>query len=396
MRAGLFLHALSRDHDVSLLLLPVAGPAPAEWSRFVSERTVERACLDLRGQEDPEFTRAVDSGRVAALRSYPRPALSRFASDEVAQKARRTFPQRSWGVLHVMGLYLAPLAAPFGGIGTAVLDLNDDEVETRRRIASLHARSGRTASMVLEAAEADKYRALEHAWAGRFDHLLVCSERDRATIAGRTGHPAVHAVDNAAPSLERTTAASPRTEEALRVLFVGTLGYLPNVDAVITLCHDVLPRLRARLQRDVVVDVVGSGPPPAVMGLGRLPGVAVHADVPRVAPFYAGAHAAVVPIRAGGGTRVKILEAFAHGVPVVSTTMGTEGLAVEPGRHLLVADDVDGLADACAKVLTQPALAARLRAAALELVANRYDAKLVSETIRTLFRDFAAPGRAGE
>ena len=390
MRAWLFLDALGRDHDVSLLVVPVAGPATAGWPPFVLERTVERVCLDLRGREDPELVRAAASGRVGALRAYPRPALCRFATGRVREEARRALSPGTFDVVHVLRLYLAPFVACAGGVAAAVLDLDDDEVETRRRLATLHARLGQAAPMALEAAEADKYRALEAEWLPRFDRLLVCSERDRAAVAARSGHPAVVAAPNGVRRPEPSPVAAAPADGMLRVLFVGSLGYAPNVDAATILCRHVLPRLRARLGRDVAVDVVGSQPPPGVVELGRIPGVTVHPDVPQVAPFYARAHAAVLPIRAGGGTRLKVLEAFAHGVPVVSTTIGAEGLAVEPGRHLLVADDPDALAAATANVLEDAALGTRLRAAALALIATRYDATLVADGIQALFRELAA------
>ena len=396
MRAGLFLDALAHEHDVSLLVLPVTGLAPAAWPPFVTERTVARACVDLR--EDPVYISAIDSGQVAALRSYPRPFLCRFSLDVRGPDAPRALAGQSFDIVHVLGLYLAPLAAALTGARPAdartVLDLNDDEVETHRRLGSLYARVGQTALMVVEAAEADKYRALEAEWLPRFDRLLLCSERDRAAVAARTGHPAVHAIANGVrpPGAMEPVAAAPAGHA--RVLFVGSLDYFPNVDAVTLLCRDVLPRLRTRLSHEILVDVVGRRPPPAVLELGGIPGVTVHADVPAVTPFYARADVAVLPIRAGGGTRLKILEAFAHGVPVVSTAIGAEGLEVEPGRELLIADEPEDLAGACAAVLAQPSLAARLRTEARRLVAARYDAAVVGESIRTLFRELVATRRA--
>jgi glycosyltransferase involved in cell wall biosynthesis len=91
--------------------------------------------------------------------------------------------------------------------------------------------------------------------------------------------------------------------------------------------------------------------------------------------------------RAGGGARIKLLEGFAHGAPVVPTAAGVEGLDVEPGRHLLIADDADGLAEACRRLAAEPALAGRLRAEARRLVAARYDAGRVITAIRALVRD---------
>ena len=171
--------------------------------------------------------------------------------------------------------------------------------------------------------------------APRFDHLLVCSEGDRADVTARTGHPAVHVVPNGVRLPDEASMPSmPGPGGAFRVLFVGSLGYFPNVDAATVLCRDVLPRVRAaRLQGEVAVDVVGSQPTPAVVGLGRIHGVTVHADPPHVAPFYARAHVAVLPIRAGGGTRLKILEALLDPGAGCFTAIGVEGIVVEPGRR---------------------------------------------------------------
>ena len=98
----------------------------------------------------------------------------------------------------------------------------------------------------------------------------------------------------------------------------------------------------------------------------------------------------VVPLRYGSGTRVKILESFAHRVPVVSTTLGAEGLEVEDGRHLLVADDADAFAAATVRLLRDPALRVRLTEAAEALYLDRYDGRLVDEAVRALVEDVAA------
>ena len=392
MRAGLFLDALAADHEVTLLVVPVSGPPADAWPSFVLSRTARRVCLDLAGREDPAFPAAAAAGgarQVAGLRAYPRPLLSRFAIAATVQAAQRTLGGAAFDAVQVLRLYLAPFLDAATGWARAVLDLDDDEVETRRRIAALHAARGEAALMTLEAAEADKYRDLECAWLGRFDGVLVCSEQDRAAVVARTGHARVDAIPNGVRRVEPATArrgpADPE-DGAFRLLFVGTLGYFPNVDAATTLCRDVLPRLRARSRREVAVDLVGARPAPAIAELAKLDGVEVHADVARVAPFYERAGAAVAPLRAGGGTRIKLLEAFAQGVPVVSTSLGAEGLDVEPGRHLLIADDPDGLADGCRRLMEEPTVRDRLRGEALRLVAARYDAGRVIEAIRALLR----------
>jgi glycosyltransferase involved in cell wall biosynthesis len=137
-----------------------------------------------------------------------------------------------------------------------------------------------------------------------------------------------------------------RDAEPLRLLFVGAGNYRPNERGLAWFIGHVLPRVRERVP--TVLDVVGSPPDRPV----RSQGVVYSGPVPSVRPAYEKAHAAIVPVFEGSGTRLKVVEAMAHGRPVVSTTLGAEGLPVEPGRHYLGADDADGFADALVRLAT--------------------------------------------
>ena len=389
MRAGLFLGALAADFEVSLLVVAVAGPPPTTWPSFVTARTARRECVALDGRADPAFDAArslPDAGpRLAALRAYPRPALCRFATaDNVASAAHR-WAGRRFDAVHVMRLYLAPFAAPFlDGAAPrprAVLDLDDDEAATRRGLAALHAARGEWGAATLEAAEADKYAAFEPEWLARFDRVLVCHDLDRAALGERAPAVECRVIPNGIRLPDAPPAARSR-DGVFRLLFVGTLGYLPNVAAADVLCREVLPLL-ARGGGDVAVDLVGRAPAPEVRRLAEeRPAVRLCADVPDVAPFYAAADAVVAPLRAGGGTRIKLLEAFARGVPIVTTRLGALGLDVTDGVHLLLAETPEDIAAACRRLRDDPALGDRLRAEAARLVAERYEASLVEGRIR--------------
>ncbi len=105
----------------------------------------------------------------------------------------------------------------------------------------------------------------------------------------------------------------------MRLLFVGTLGYFPNADAARFLCRDIVPALRRLSGHAIVVDLAGAGDTTGLRDIAQMPEVTLLGYVEDLAPLYAAADIAVAPLRAGGGTRIKILEAFAHGVPVVAT-----------------------------------------------------------------------------
>lgn len=157
------------------------------------------------------------------------------------------------------------------------------------------------------------------------------------------------------------------------ILFLGDLNYAPNADGLAWLRAEVLPRIAKEL--GVVVRVVGRGPIPAgddIVAVGPVPDLATEWS--RVA-------AIVVPLRAGGGTRLKALDAFAAGVPVVGTSLGVGGLGAEPDSHFLVGDDAESLAAALTRVVTQPATRERLAAAAHTLVKQDFAWEIVQRKL---------------
>jgi glycosyltransferase involved in cell wall biosynthesis len=261
--------------------------------------------------------------------------------------------------VHVFRLPLLPLA---GQLGASVsLDLDDVESDTLGAIAELAAQQG-------DHGLAFGYRALAQA-AGRFEarwlptvaRLGVCSHEDRARIQARFPHARVVVVPNVYRAHEPRARPDDR---ALRMLFVGALGYYPNVDAVRFAVDALLPRLRARSSQPLELHVVGRGLTRSLRReLARVPELHLHGDVSALGPLYARSHVALCPVRAGGGTRIKILEAFAHGVPVVATRAGAAGLEVAHGRELYLADEPDAFAEGVgACVADSEALVARARA----------------------------------
>jgi sugar transferase (PEP-CTERM/EpsH1 system associated) len=191
----------------------------------------------------------------------------------------------------------------------------------------------------------------------------VGTSASAAASAGASDGVPVHVVPNGVDTCE----IQPRPQRAAsrRLLFVGTMGYAPNADAACWFCEDVLPRLRQGFPT-IAVDIVGRGPTPAVRALANTSGVRVTGGVDDLAPFYDEAAVVIVPLRAGGGTRLKILEAMAWGRAVVSTRAGCEGLDVIGGEHLLIADDPETFAACVATLLedvsTRESIAARARA----------------------------------
>jgi glycosyltransferase involved in cell wall biosynthesis len=162
------------------------------------------------------------------------------------------------------------------------------------------------------------------------------------------------------------------TRDARRLVYSGSPTYAPNRDAVAFFAADILPRIRARIP-DAWLAVTGKTEGASLDGLTTTPGIAFTGWLPDIRAYVAASRVCVVPLRQGGGTRLKILEAMALGTPVVATTKGAEGLDLTSGEDILIADDPEAFTDATVRLLADDALHARIAAHARATVAARYD-----------------------
>lgn len=223
-----------------------------------------------------------------------------------------------------------------------------------------------------------------------FDLVVAVSEKDRAYFEDAYGWPNVRAIDTGVDTTYFQPASTPGIPG--RVLFLGSLDWMPNQQGVTFFVQHVWPAIRARHPR-ATFQIVGRHPSRDVRKLHGLDGIEVVGTVPDVRPYLAEAEVVVVPLLVGGGTRLKIFEAMAAGKAVVSTTIGCEGLPVEPGKHLLVADEPAELAGAVGALLDSPASRATLTGAALALVVEKYGAETVARQFEALCQQASQENR---
>jgi glycosyltransferase involved in cell wall biosynthesis len=171
------------------------------------------------------------------------------------------------------------------------------------------------------------------------------------------------------------------------LVFVGAMDWLPNIDGAIWFMQEVFPLIRSA-RPTTTITFAGRNPSPEIRGLSE---VHVTGTVPDVRPYLWGASVSIVPLRIGGGTRLKIYEAMAAGVPVVSTRVGAEGLAVTDGRDIRLADDAQGFARNVLQLLGDAADRSAMADAARELVASRFSWESVTER----FEQILEASRAG-
>lgn len=180
-------------------------------------------------------------------------------------------------------------------------------------------------------------------------------------------------------------AVAEREPDAQTILSIGTMSWLPNIDAVQWFVGEILPLLRAK-RPGTRVCVVGSNPAKTVVALGkRDPGVVVTGTVPDVRPYAKECGVFVVPLRSGSGVRVKILNALAMGLPVVSTAVGAEGIAVTHGENILIADTPQSFADAVCRVLNDRALADHIGANGRALIERMYTWDAVGARLHAVY-----------
>lgn len=216
----------------------------------------------------------------------------------------------------------------------------------------------------------DYERALDQ----RCDVLWSCSaldlERYRQLGIRRPASGVVpNGVDTqATPFLE----SKPKSERP-QVLFTGTLCYEPNVNGIFWFHREVWPILKA-LVPQVRWQIIGRAPTPPIRNLAdQDQSIDLAADVPSVQPYLEQADVGICPLFSGSGTRLKILEAFSAGLPMVSTRLGAEGIDAVPGEDILIADDPAGFASAIARLLQNPGEAERIRQSARRLAVKLYD-----------------------
>jgi glycosyltransferase involved in cell wall biosynthesis len=192
--------------------------------------------------------------------------------------------------------------------------------------------------------------------------------------AARAAVPAAASGAAAAAALPAVPATAPSAAPPGRahLVFTGSMDWLPNEDGMTYFCREILPRIR-QAEPDATVAIIGRSPTPAVKKLGEIPGVEVTGRVDDVRPHIARGAVYIVPLRIGGGTRLKIFEAMAMGKAVVSTTVGAEGLPVTPTRDIVLADEPARFAQAVVHLIRDPQTRRGIEAAARRLVVEKYD-----------------------
>jgi glycosyltransferase involved in cell wall biosynthesis len=386
MRQGMFLEALSRVFDTHLVVVPVAGGFQNPQT-LPDELGAHTTLIPVAGRQDSHFSllaRLADPvARVAAFRSYGRSSLAAHLSVPVLTELGAAAGQGTYDLVHVGRSYLADALSVASGT-RATMDLDEDEWTSYREVG-VTLRNGDPAGAAWAEAEATAMSSLIERSASGVARHFISSELDAEWIGRRHPGLPLEVVENAVV----VPGQHDRRDDGGTLLFLGAFGYTPNVDAARWLVQDIWPIVRRRAERPARLVLIGRDPD-RVDDLGTHPGVELRGAVPDVADAYAAATLFVAPLRAGAGTRMKLLEAAAHRVPIVTTSLGARGLPLVAGHDVLIADDVDGFAAAILDALQNREASGARAGAAHAIVWGRYDRAQAVERLACRLHDIVA------
>lgn len=362
------------------------GPAPAEVD------SVKEFCrrVVLFRLDKPWRTRA---RLQRALASLPR-SVDYFHTADSLQQASRHLATGDYDLVIADEICMTPYAELAPDLPRMVL---------RQKVDHIHYQEMARArpwglDKALDFLEAMKLRRYERAKMPLYHAFVACIEYDAMVIGRDAPSAAPLVIPNGADLSTFVPAGRPKAQTPT-LLYVGAMHYYPNADAVSFFFETMYERIRQAVP-EVKVRIVGHAPPPEIQGLAHLSGVEVTGSVTDVRPSYEEATVFIVPLRLGGGTRLKIVEAMAMGLPVVSTTVGAEGLSVHPGEDVLIADDPASFVKSVLRLLADAELRQRIATSAQGL-ARHYDwnelckpyVRLAEELVRQRRQDeCASPG----
>ena len=358
LRSASLLQYLSRRYETDIIVFRephAADPAAELPPGLVRGATV----LDLAANGRGLAARALrNAGRL--LRQTP-PLVDRFAGFGAA--VEQAVAGRHYDIGVIEHFWCAPYLAQIAPVcARTVLNLHNVESVLHQRCATVAAGAiGYAHAVFREAA-----LGLEREWLPRFSSVLAASAEDADQVRRIAPQARVAVYPNAIPLVPLPTVAAGES-----IVFSGNMEYHPNVDAVRFFRLEVWPLLRER-HPNLVWRLVGKNPHAVAAFTRGDPRIDVAGPVPDAVSEIARSRVAIVPLRTGSGTRLKILEAWAGGVPVVSTRLGAEGLPARDGEHLLLADSSADLSAAVTRLLTCPDLSRTLGAAGRRLLEKEF------------------------
>jgi len=373
---------LARRHNLTAAML-----IDDEFDADECRRAMQAYCRDVVMVENP-YGRPGLAKRLLQLRS-----LGSTRSFERLRVTLPTLQQSLDGILRgrrfdvvnlefpYLGHYALRQAPPGAKPPVVVVDSH----EIAHDLARQFARTGGSVGRRLYAGA--NWRKLRREELGTYRHadgVYLCSAADQRRLLDEAPGLRTAVVPNAADVEHYQPRPTDPPPDGRTIVYFGLLSTVPNIDAVLHFAQDIWPRIVAA-NPQARLKIIGGRPPPSLQALAG-PGIELTGFVPDLRPHLASAAAVVVPLRLGGGTRLKIVEAMAMGKAIVSTTLGAEGIEAVESRDILIEDETAPFADAVIRLLAEPELAARIGRSARRLAVERYGWSEAARTLEGFYR----------
>ena len=375
---------LAGRHDITYVCRAVKDPTAADVARaFYAERGIRvRIC----GNPPPESRGATFYARVAANLLSPLPySIAGHRSRGVRAEIDRIHRTEAVGVWQFEALGYAD--ALLGKKARTIVMAHNVESLIWQRLYETERHPLKRWFIGHQVGKYERYegRALRGA-----SRVVAVSHEDAALLQNRFGVDRPAVVDNGVDVAFFADGADRRNCDPRRIIFLGSLDWRPNLDSIDLLLSRVMPRVLAE-EPEARLSIVGRNPPPALVRRIRAePSVELHADVADVRPYLAQSGVMAVPLRIGGGSRLKILEAVAAGLPVVSTRIGCEGLIFQADRDLVVVESEEQMASALVDSIRNPERAAAMAANGRVVIDAHYDWSRLSDRLEQVWLELAA------
>jgi glycosyltransferase involved in cell wall biosynthesis len=380
-RGFYLLQALAKEHDVDLLALAERG----EGTEFRAVFQEFCRSVDVISFEHPEWESLFPKRLLNPLPS----TIAHWQIPALAGKIQRLLSSNRYDALHIYDIVLAQYfltdRTPMVVDRTRV-DLQYQLMERARMNFSFKAR-------LLNLENLAKLWRFEKKIAARCAVQVVCGPDDETFVRSHISQRVPIAVIPNGVDLKYFNYSPAETvrDEVPTVLFCGAMDYNPNVDALRWYFGELHDQLRAKIPALKVL-VVGKDPVPEVKAYASRPGVVVTGGVPDVRPYYRRAWLQIVPLRIGGGTRLKIVESIGIGTPVISTTIGAQGLDLAHQKEILLADTAEDFVREAARALGDEKLRAQLTVNGLSAVRSRLSWEKLGNDLCAVYREhFGAP-----
>lgn len=381
VRAFNLARELAHRHEVHLFCLATMAPSKEQEAGIAAAGI--KLTVVLKPFLSPEIKAATYLRRLA--RGVPPEFILSWETD-IVRSLKDLHAREKFDLVQAEHLFMARFITALG----CPRLLNENNIEGELMLALARR----------EKIPARWFKSISAVWVGHYEKKLLrrmqavtaVSQSDARATRSMVPNLPVSVVENGVSCDDYAANAAETGKPGDNLLFIGLMSYAANAEAVDWFVSKVFPLVRDD-SPGTVFTIAGKEPPPRVQALDGHAGVRVIGYVEDVRPLYSDNSIMVVPLLAGGGSRLKILEAFATGTPVVSTTKGAEGLEVEAGRHLLIADTADDFAAAVIRLRRDVDLYDRLRSEARALVEEKYDWPVLAAKLEAAIVDMLAVTR---